>query len=82
MAPLKGESFWARAFRLCFLRLLRRNHKVVNRLAAGQEGDFSAGAGGGENFLGFLGLLLRDILAIEDGNKLGVLVGVRPGQTV
>ena len=67
---------------VCPRALLRRDHVVIHGLAAGQEADLRVGAGGGEDGLGLLGLFLGDVLAIEDGDELRALVGVRPGQAV
>ena len=60
----------------------RGDEIIVHRLSAGEEGDLGIGAGGGENIQCALCLFLRDVLAIVNGNELGVLLGVGLGQTL
>ena len=59
--------------------LLRRNHIVVDRLAARQQADFRLGTGRGKNILGTLCLLLAHILSVEDGDEFRLLVAVGAG---
>ena len=61
---------------------LRGDHIVIDRLTPGQQSDLGAGAGGGEDLQSGLGLGLADVLAVEDGDELGLLLGLRPGQAL
>ena len=60
--------------------LLHGDDIVVNRLSAGENGDFGVRAGGLKDLRGLLGVLLRHIHTVEDADELGLLGGVGPGQ--
>ena len=57
------------------------NHIVVHGLAAGEQGDLGVGAALGKEGQRLLGVLFGHVLAVEDVDKLGTLLGVGLGQT-
>ena len=57
-----------------FLHLFGGDHVIIHRLSAGQQVDLGGGTRLREDIRGLLGLLLRHILAIEDGDEAGILV--------
>lgn len=56
-----------------FLHLFGGDHVIIHRLSAGQQVDLGGGTRLREDIRGLLGLLLRHILAIEDGDEAGIL---------
>ena len=60
----------------------RGDEVVVDGLPSGEKGDLGTGAGGGEDLQSALGLLLGDVLAVVDGDELGVLLGLGLGQAL
>ena len=72
LSQKRAKPFSARSF--------RGDHIVVHRLPAGQQGDLGVGALLLEDGQSLVGLLLADILAVEDADELGVLLAVRLGQ--
>ena len=74
----RGRKRGAKAPRFLF----NGNDIIIYRLAAGQQADLRLGAGRREDLLRPLGLLLCNVLSIEDRDKLCLLVSLRVGQPV
>ena len=77
----KGTPRGAYLFLVC-VGLFGGDHIVIDRLTAGKQGDLGVGTALGKELEGLLGLLLTDILAVEDVDKLGALLGLGLRQTV
>lgn len=57
------------------------DHIVIDRLTAGEQGDLGVGTALGKELEGLLGLLLADVLAVEDVDEFGALLGLGLRQT-
>ena len=58
----------------CGQTLLCGDHVIINRLPAIDDTDLGIGEVADNGFGGAVGLLLRDILAVVDGNELGMKI--------
>ena len=62
--------------------LFGRDEVVIHRLTAAEEVDLRIGAGGLEDLQRLGGVFFGHVLAVENADELGVLLGLGVGQTV